>query len=150
MTTLMALTDVGRLRIDDILTDDLKFDIVSIAYGSSGYNVVTPALADPINTALTALVAETFRKPLPLSSTVVETIVSPRGRESIYTSLDGLEYQGVGLGEAGIYAKVTDAGTTGLSIGHEFLIAVSHFGRKVITPSTRFAIKWPVDYSMPL
>lgn len=150
---LMSLTTEGSTRLAEVASKLLVFEMSGIAYGSSGFNPGTPTLAIPINVGLTSLVAEVFRKPLQASCSVFEEItgVSPtrKKRVSTYTSLGGDEYIGV-VGEAGLYARVISEGDSGLPVGYEFLIAVCHFGRKNVTASTRFQIKWPVEEPVPV
>lgn len=143
---LMALTTEGLTRIGEIGTDGLKFVVTHVAYGSSGFNLGTPAVPLALNPADTALTAEVFRKAVPLGNTVIETMELPRGRETTYTTVGGDEFTSI-LGESGIFATVTDPGTTALPMGYQFLLAHAHFGRVCFSLYDRLAIKWPVDYS---
>jgi hypothetical protein len=110
--------------------------------------VGTPTAPLALVPAATALGAEIHRHEIPASQTVLDTIEVNRGRETTYTTVSGEDLPGTpSIGEAGIFATVTDPGTTPLAIGYQFLIAQAHFGRLCLTAYDRLAIKWPIDYS---
>jgi len=142
VSLLMDYTDEGRTRIDEIWSDDLVFDITHVAYGSSGFNAGSPESPLALNPAATALLAEVFRKEVTAVS--VDEMSIPRGKETVYTTVSGDEFTSI-TGEAGLIATVTDAGTTGLAVGYEFLIAHCHFGRIVFDLFSRMPIAWPLD-----
>jgi len=143
---LMDLTNEGVTRIGEITTDALRFVVTEVAWGSSGYNLGIPTLPLALNPAATALVAEVFRKAVPLNHTLLDTIEVPRGKETTFTTVGGTEFNAF-LGESGIFAVVTDPGTTGLPLNYKFLLAQAHFPRIVFSLYDRLAIKWPIDYS---
>lgn len=140
----MDLTTEGVTRIGQIAANALVFSVTHVAYGSSGFNVTTPAVPLPLNPAATGLVAEVFRKEV--AYTTLDTIETNRGRETTYTTVGGDEFSDI-VGEAGIFATVSDPGTTGLPLGYQFLLAHAHFGRVVLSVYDRLAIKWPIDYT---
>ena len=142
----MGITDVGVTRIGQIASDGLRFVASHVAVGSGGFNPGTPVVADPLVSADTTLSAETFRKAIPTDNTTLDTIETPRGKETTYTSLGEDEYQGL-VGEAGLFATITDAGTSGLTVGDTFLLAHAHFPRFSITDKSRLSLVWPIDYS---
>lgn len=142
MTLLMDYTDEGRTRIEETVTDGLEFEVRSVAYGSSGYNPGTPTTALPLDPVATALVSEQFRKPV--SKITVETYTAFRGEETVYTTVGGDEFTSI-LGEAAIFAVVTNPGTTALAAGYEFMLAQAHFPRVVLSTYGRLAITWPLD-----
>ena len=145
MALLMGITTEGSTRVAQIQSDALKFDVTHVAYGTSGFDTGTPTTALPLTVGATALGAEVFRKPVPRFQTAVDVFASPRGTETTYTTVSGREFEAV-IGEAGIFATVTDPGSTSLAVGYQFLLAQAHFPRVVLSPFTRFAIKWPVRY----
>ncbi len=146
MALLMDFTTEGASRAGQIGLFGLRFIATHVAYGSSGYNLGTPTLALPLVPASTALVAEVYRKFVPPENTVLDTIVAPRGLETTYTTVGGEDFTSI-LGEAGLFATVTDPGTTGLPLGYVFLLAQAHFPRIVFSLYNRLAIEWPIDYS---
>jgi hypothetical protein len=99
----------------------------------------------PLDPLATGLVAEVFRKEVAVANTVLETIEVNRGLETTYTTVGGLEFRGV-VGEIGLFATITDAGTSGLTVGDVFLLAHAHIGRINLTVYDRLAIKFPIDY----
>lgn len=146
MALLMDFTNEGVLRAGQIGPAGLKFVVSHIAYGTSGYNPGTPTVALPLVPAATSLVAEVYRKFVPLQNTTIDTIsATPRGQETTYTTVGGEEFNGI-LGEAGLLATVIDPGTTGLPIGYLFLLAQAHFPRIVFSLYERLAIQWPIQY----
>jgi len=149
MTLLMDFTTEGATRAGQIGTNGLKFVVTHVAYGASGYNPGTPTLPLPLVPAATSLVAEVYRKFVPPGNTTLDTIQVPRGRETTYTTVGGNEFTSI-LGEAGIFATVTDPGTTGLPLGYQFLLAQAHFPRIVFSIYERLAIQWPLDYFVPV
>jgi hypothetical protein len=140
----MDLTDDGRSLIAD-LGVGVKFVVTHIAYGSSGFNLGTPALPLALVPSASALTAEVFRKEVPAVNNVVETIETPRGKETTYTTVGGDEFTSI-LGEAALIATVTDPGGSGYIIGDEVFLAQAHFGRIVFSVFDRLAIKWPIQY----
>lgn len=141
----MDFTNEGVTRTAQIGTHGLKFIVSHVAYGASGYNFGTPTLPLPLVPAATSLVAEVYRKFVPPGNTTIDTVESPRGRETTYTTVGGEEFNST-LGEAGIFATVTAPGTTGLPLGYQFLLAQAHFPRIVFSLYGRLAIQWPLDY----
>ncbi len=142
----MDLTQVGRDMIALIGSDGLDFKVTHVAYGTDGYDTGDVVTALALNSADTALGAEVFRKEVPLSQTVINSYAVPRGAETTYTTVGGDEFNDI-IGEAGLFATITDAGTSGLSVGDVFLLAHAHFGRIVFTHYARFAITWPIEYT---
>ncbi len=145
MGLLMGITSEGSTRVGEIQTDALKFVVSHVAYGTGGYDTGTPANALPLVPSATALSAEGFRKPVPLRQTTLDIIKAPRGTETTYTTVGGLEFSDV-IGEAGLFATVTDPGTSGLATGYQFLLPQAHFPRVVLPIYMRFALKWPIQY----
>ena len=149
MALLMDFTNEGVTRTGQIGTfpgSGLKFVVTHVAYGASGYNAGTPTVALPLVPAATSLVAEVYRKVVPLDNTVIDVIALPRGQETTYTSVGGEEFNSI-LGEAGLFATVTDPGSTGLPLGYVFLLAQAHFPRVVFSLYCRLAIVWPISYT---
>ena len=149
MTLLMDFTAEGVTRTAQLASPvGLKFVVTHVAYGSSGYNLGVPTLALPLVPAATSLVAEVYRKFVPLGNTTLDTIETPRGQETTYTTVGGEDFNSI-LGEAGIFATVTDIGdgSTGLALGYVFLLAQAHFPRIVFSLYERLAIQWPLDFS---
>lgn len=142
---LMAVTTEGTLRIGQIQSAGLRFVVSHVAYGSHGFDPLNPATPLALNPAATALVSEVFRKPVPPGNTVVNMMYTPRGRETTYTTVSGLEFSNV-VGEAGLIATVTDAGSTGLAAGYEFLIVQAHLGRIVFSTYDRLSLVFPIEY----
>ncbi len=144
---LMGITTEGSTRIGERLSDGLVYVVSHVAYGTDGYDTLIPTESLALNPADTALGTEVFRKALPAQNTVLETIEAPPGgKETTYTTVSGVEFTGI-LGEAAIFATVTDPGTTGLSVGYEFMLAHCHFPRVVLSVFSRLAIKFPIDNS---
>lgn len=143
----MSLTDVGEDRIEQISRFGLVFEHAYFVLGSGGYDTLSPATPTSINKTLTGLTAEVYRAPIPAGNTVLETIVSPRGKEAVYCSARGGEINSP-VGEAGLVCRVTDPGSTSLSVGDEFLLAVAHFGRKILGTQQTFSMCWKIDYSI--
>jgi hypothetical protein len=145
---LMEFTDEGIQRIGQIYTDGLVFAVTTIAYGTYGYDALNPANVEVLFPSDTALVAEVYRKDV--ERTTIDNNGSPRGQETTYTTLGGDELPSLsGLGEAGLFAVVSDAGTTGLAVGYEFLLVQAHFPRQCMqNERDRLAIVWPVDYEL--
>lgn len=144
---LMGITTEGSTRIGQKLANGLVFSITDVAYGTSGYDPLLPTSSLALNPAATALTAEVFRKTVPAKNTLKDTIEAPPGgKETTYTTVSGLEFTGI-LGEAGIFATVSDPGTTGLAVGYKFLLAQAHFPRVTFSVYSRLAIDWPIDYS---
>lgn len=141
----MGITTEGAARIAEIQTDALQFVVSHVVYGSGGYDLDAPATPLPLNPAATALTTELYRKPVPPQNTVKNQIYFPRGKETTYTSVGGVEFTGI-VGEAGLIATVTDPGTTGLSTGYQFLLAQAHFGRVVFSTFDRLALVFPIAY----
>ena len=149
MALLMAFTTEGSTRTSQIAINGLKFVVAEVAYGSSGFNPGTPKVALALVPAATTLMTEVYRKSIPPNYTTLDTIELNRGRETTYTSVSGDEFTSV-LGEAGIFAVVTDPGTTGLLVGYKFLLAHAHFSRLHFSTYCRLALQWPLDYSPTL
>jgi hypothetical protein len=147
LTILMDYTDVGRSRISATISDDLRFDITHVAYGDD-YNVGTPTSPNALVPASTALVSEVYRKEIPPGNITKDQIYSPYGLVSVYTTVSGIEFSSV-VGEIGLFATVTDPGTTGLSVGDQFLLAQAHIPRIVFSIYQRLALKWPLDLRAP-
>jgi len=143
-TMLMDYTDEGRARIAETVSDDLRFDITHVAYGSSGFNAGSPTTPLALNPAATSLVAEAFRKEIPPGNITPDVIDVPYGLVTVYTTVAGTEFTAI-LGEMGIFATVTDPGTTALAVGYEFLLAHAHTPRIVFSLYQRLAVKWPLD-----
>jgi len=141
---LMDYTDVGRDRIAETASDGLVFAITHVAYGTDGYDTVatTPL---PLVPAATGLVAEVLRETVRL---VTDDELSPGLKKTVYTSLRSTTFQAT-LGEAGLIATITDPGTTGYSVGDEFLLAHAHFGRLPVDATKRLAVRWPLDLDPP-
>jgi hypothetical protein len=142
----MDLTTEGATRISEISSGGLKFFVSHVAYGAYGYIPSMPTVAYPLVPSATSLVAEVYRKVVPRANTVIDVIASPRGRETTYTTVGGDEFTDI-LGEAGLFATVTDPGTTGLPLGYVFLLAQAHFPRIVFSLYCRLAIVWPINYN---
>lgn len=141
----MGLTTEGITRVDEIRTQALKFVVTHVVYGSDGFEPLAPATPIPLDPAATSLGAEVFRKLVPPGNTVLNELYFPRGKETTYTTMGGVEATGI-LGEAGLIATVTDPGTTGLALGYQFLLAQAHFGRIVLGLFDRLAIVFPIAY----
>jgi hypothetical protein len=142
----MDLTNIGKARISQISTNDLVFHVSHVAYGTGGYQTSMPTNALTLIPGATSLFNEIFRKPVQPQWTTIDTIESPRGKETTYTTVGGTEFTGV-LGEAGLYATVSDPGTSGLTPGSMFLLMHAHFPRVVLTLFDRLAIRWPLHYN---
>lgn len=142
---LMELTEEATLLIAMIQTDGLKFLVSHVAYGSGGFSPSSPTTILPLDPAATTLSNEIFRKPVPPENTVINEIYNPRGKETTYTTVGGMEFTGI-VGEAGLIATVTDPGTSGMTIGDQFLLAQAHFGRIVFGMTDRLSIVFPIAY----
>lgn len=142
---LMAITTEGSTRIGQISSAGLKFVVSHVAYGSQGFDPMDPKNPLPLNPAATSLGAEVFRKPIPPGNTVTNLMYAPRGRETTYTTVSGTEFSSV-VGEIGLIATVTAIGTSGLSLGYQFLLAQAHVGRVVFTVHDRLSVVFPIEY----
>jgi hypothetical protein len=97
-----------------------------------------------LSPAATALSAEVFRKEV--AAVTIDTLATPRGKETVYTTLGGDEYAGV-VSEAALFAVVEDAGTTGLTVGTVFLLVQAHFPQvELLSAADRLAMTWPLDF----
>jgi hypothetical protein len=142
---LIGITDEAALMTSLIQTDGLKFVVSHVVYGSGGFNPSAPAEILPLDPTATALSSEIFRKPVPQENTVINEIYSPRGKETTYTTVSGVEFTGY-VGEAGLIATVTDPGSSGAAVGDQFLLAQAHFGRIVFGVGDRLSIAFPIAY----
>lgn len=142
---LMGLTAEAAVRIGQIQTDGLQFSVTHVAYGSSGFIPTSPATPFALDPNNTSLIAEIFRKPVPPGNTVINEIFFPRGKETTYTTVGGTEFTGV-VGEAGLIATVTAPGSSGLTVGYQFLLAQCHFGRVVFCATDRLSITFRIAY----
>jgi hypothetical protein len=142
---LIGITDEAVLMTGMIQTDGLKFVVSHVVYGSGGFNPLSPTEILPLDPAATSLSSELFRKPVPQENTVINEIYNPRGKETTYTTVSGLEFTGY-VGEAGLIATITDPGSSGTAVGDQFLLAQAHFGRIVFGSRDRLAIAFPIAY----
>lgn len=145
---LMDYTDIGRTRLGETTTSGLLFDVTHVAYGSSGFNPGTPGTPLPLNPAATALVAEVYRRDVAPNSIVTESFTATQVQKTVWSTCGGDEFNSI-VGEAGLIATITDPGTTGHSVGDEFLLAQAHFGRIVFTIRDRISIPWQLLLNLP-
>lgn len=68
---LMALTNQGSQRIDQIVSDALVFVLSHVAYGTEGYDLNDPSSPSALNPAATSLGNEVFRKKIPWKNHVL-------------------------------------------------------------------------------
>lgn len=143
---LIGFTTEGATRVAEIVSDALVFEVAEVSYGTGGYNPLDPFDLVALNPLATGLIAEVLREAVPAENTVKDTIVLPRGDETTFTSVAGPSHGVWGIGEAGLWARVTDPGTTGLALDYTFLLIHSHFPRVHLTKLERLAITWPLRY----
>lgn len=142
---LIGITTEAVVRTGQILSDGLQFSVTHVAYGTGGFDPLAPGTPSPLDPDDVALVGEIFRKEVPPGNTVKNELYFPRGKETTYTTVGGIEFTGI-IGEAGLFATVTAPGTSGLSIGYQFLLAQAHFGRIVFTATDRLSLSFPIAY----
>jgi len=141
----MGITAEAVVRTGQILSDGLQFSVTHVAYGAGGFSPSAPGTPSPLDPDATALVSELFRKEVPPGNTIKNELYFPRGKETTYVTVGGIEFTGI-IGEAGLFATVTSPGTSGLSVGYRFLLAQAHFGRIVFTVADRLSLSFPISY----
>ncbi len=146
---LMDYTDVGRTRIGETSTAFLLFDVTHVAYGMSGFNPGTPGTPLPLNPAATGLTSEVFRKEISNDSIITESYGATTHDDTVWSTVGGDEFVST-LGEAGLIATITDAGTSGQTVGDQFLLAHTHFGRIVHSAQSRLSIPWRMTLNLPV
>jgi hypothetical protein len=142
---LMGITAEAVVRTGQILSDGLQFSVTHVAYGTGGFDPLDPGTPSPLDPDATALVSELFRKEVPPGNTINNELYFPRGKETTYVTVGGIEFTGI-IGEAGLFATVTAPGISGLSVGYRFLLAQAHFGRIVFTFTDRLSLSFPISY----
>lgn len=141
----MGITTEGAAVTAELLDSGFQFVVSHVVYGTGGYDPASPANPLPLDPAATSLTNEIYRKPIPPQNTVKNQIYFPKGKETTYTSVSGLEFSGV-IGEAGLIATVTSQGATDYPVGYQFLLAQAHFSRVAFSMFDRLAIVFPIAY----
>jgi len=155
------LTTIGRARIA-AMADGLVFEPAYVAVGTDGFDTGDPTIAEPLVPAATALGAEVYRAPVPTENFVVDSFLPgayPSGPTStgfLATArlaingdalADAVGAEATALGEVGLIARITEVGTSGLTLGDEFLLAHGHFPRVIITRYMKLSTAWPISYT---
>lgn len=158
---LCDLTTIGRARIA-AMADGLVFESAYVAVGTDGYNPGTPTVADPLVPAATALGAEVARFPVPAANYIIDSFLpgaypgGPTSTGFLATTrlaisgdalADAVGAEATALGEAGLVARITAVGTSGLTLGDEFLLAHCHFPRVIVTRYMKLSTTWPISYT---
>ena len=145
---LMDVTNAGKLLTADATNNAVLFSIVAVIWGTSGYNPADVTEVLPLlgtSTALTTQVARTG-----IANVEIVTVAVPKGQEIVFATIGRNDLDAdYGLGEAALIAEVTDAGTSGRSIGDQVFFAHAHFARVPMHLHQRLALEWPIDYTAP-
>ena len=145
---LMSFTQEGSNYVGEEAANGLRFRVVEVAYGSGGFNPGTPSLALSININDTSLSNEVFRVAVPADNTNRDEIIGAHGKDTVFTSLGGDEFQGV-IGEAMLIGEVIDSGSSTAIVGTKFSLVVAHFSREIVGEGDRLSIRWPLNYELP-
>jgi hypothetical protein len=144
------------------MADGLVFESAYVAVGTDGYDGGDPTIAEPLVPAATALGAEVYRAPVPAENFVVDSFLpgaysgGPTSTGFLATTrlaltgdalADAVGAEATALGEAGLIARITAVGTSGLTLGDEFLLAHCHFPRVIITRYMKLSTAWPISYT---
>lgn len=123
--TLSILTNIGRTRCNQIQTDGLRFGNFEFQVGRGGYSPSSPHEVTVPDPDAQALIDPIF--PSADSYEPVDRIEHPNaGAIAFLCRLERGECLHP-VGELGVFAKVTAAGTSGLVVGSRFLLALAHF-----------------------
>jgi hypothetical protein len=145
---LMDLTTDGALLVQQSVAPlPAKFIIDTYAIGSGGFG--PPSTPLPLVPAATGLTSELYRNTIPVAQTVIEAYL-PNKKTRTYSTVGGIEFLSpnvaVEVGEAGIFATVTDPGGSGRSVGDVVFLAQAHFPRVCLSYFERLAFEWPIEY----
>ena len=123
--SIAVLTNIGVTRMNQIASDGLVFGNFEFQVGRGGYDTVDPTQATVPNPAAIGLADPVF--PSAVTYEPVDRIDTPNANSKAFLCrLERAECL-FAIGELGVFAQVTDPGTTGLVIGDRFMLAIMHF-----------------------